>query len=252
MNPQTVEEAISLSLAISSQYTDTTPCDCAIFTPPCFIQAVSEAVGCGVGISGISCSGVQVGSEFTYYESKGAYTGQVSAPMVKSLGCFWALSGHSERRTLFGDSDDDVNKQVLNLLKNDMGVILCVGETKLEHDEGHEKTLEVVANQVILGLQNVSDEAMRHVIIAYEPVWSIGTGDTCPPPAAQIVHRYIRDVVTSKYGESIGNSVRILYGGSVTERNVDEIMGETDVDGCLVGGASLSAERFGRIMNFKP
>jgi len=122
--------------SIKEAYTPATPCDVAIFTPPCFIQAVSETVGCTPGKSGISCIGVQVGSEFTYYEAKGAYTGQVSAEMVQSLGCFWALAGHSERRTLFGDTDVEVNLQVKNLLSKGMGALLCIGETKEQYEAG--------------------------------------------------------------------------------------------------------------------
>merc|ERR1712151_423120 len=164
------------------------------------------------------------------------YTGSVSASMVKSIGCEYILCGHSERRTLFSDSDDAINKKVLKVLESGMKPILCIGETKEEYDLKIKN--EVCAMQLSKDLLGVSKEQMKDVVFAYEPVWAIGTGLVC-------------GVLSNLYDDEVAQQTRIQYGGSVTPDSVDELMSQPDIDGCLVGGASLVADKFGRIINFK-
>jgi len=209
-----------------------------------FIDACRTAAGAsGEG------SGLDIGAELSFYEEKGAYTGAVSAEMIKSLGVDWVLAGHSERRTMFGDDDEEINKQTLNLLRKGMSVVLCIGETKDEYDAG---LVEAVCTlQLKKDLQGVTEEEMERIVIAYEPVWAIGTGLTCPADVAQNVHKVCRNVIRGMYGDDVADAVRIQYGGSVTPETIDELMGMPDIDGALVGGASLVKEKFERIVNFK-
>jgi triosephosphate isomerase len=181
---------------------------------------------------------------------QGAFTGGISPVMLKSIGINSALAGHSERRTINHETDEYINAQCLSLIQQDMNVILCIGET----DEEFEKDLVAAVCEVQLkkGLANVSAENMDKVTIAYEPVWAIGTGKVATPQIAQSVHATCRAILTKMYGEKIANDTRILYGGSVGPESVDALMAEPDIDGALVGGASLDAAKFGRIINFEP
>ena len=244
MNPSTLPDAVSLARSISSSVTPSTPCDVCVFAPMPFIDACRTAAGAsGEG------SGLDIGAELSFYEEKGAYTGAVSAEMIKSLGVDWVLAGHSERRTMFGDDDEEINKQTLNLLRKGMSVVLCIGETKDEYDAG---LVEAVCTlQLKKDLQGVTEEEMERIVIAYEPVWAIGTGLTCPADVAQNVHKVCRNVIRGMYGDNVADAVRIQYGGSVTPETIDELMGMPDIDGALVGGASLVKEKFERIVNFK-
>jgi triosephosphate isomerase len=181
---------------------------------------------------------------------QGAFTGGISPVMLKSVGVNSALAGHSERRTLNHETDEYINAQCLSLIQQDMSVILCIGET----DEEFEKDLVAAVCEVQLkkGLANVRAEDMDKVTIAYEPVWAIGTGKVATPEIAQRVHATCRAILAKMYGENIANDTRILYGGSVGPESVDALMAEPDIDGALVGGASLDASKFGRIINFEP
>ncbi|EED90123.1 triose-phosphate isomerase, partial [Thalassiosira pseudonana CCMP1335] len=190
-----------------------------------------------------------VGAQQVYYEDKGAFTGSVAASMVKSVGCEYVLCGHSERRTLFSDSDVNINAKVKKVLEFGMKPILCIGETKDEFDLGITK--EVCAMQVSKDLAGVSKEDMENVVIAYEPVWAIGTGLVCEADKANDVHKFIRSVLEKMYDKEVAEAMRIQYGGSVTDQSVDELMSQSDIDGCLVGGASLFADKFSRIVNFQ-
>lgn len=183
-------------------------------------------------------------------EVGGAFTGGISPAMLKSMGCEWALAGHSERRTINKETDEYINAQCRLLIENGMNVILCIGETL----EEFEKQLvgPVCEVQLKKGLAGISKEAMSMVTIAYEPVWAIGTGKVATPEIAQSVHAEIRDILGRMYGADIAASTRILYGGSVSPESVDGLVAKPDIDGALVGGASLSAEGFGRIINFQP
>lgn len=179
----------------------------------------------------------------------GAFTGAVSSEMVKSIGVQWSLAGHSERRCIFGESDEDINRQVLKLLENDMSCMLCIGESLEEYEQSLAGA--VCAIQLKKGLAGVSKEEMSRIAIAYEPVWAIGTGKVATPEIAQDVHKTCRDIIADMYDQETADRTRILYGGSVSPESVDGLMAQEDIDGALVGGASLDAEKFGRIINFK-
>jgi triosephosphate isomerase len=183
-------------------------------------------------------------------ETAGAFTGGISAPMVKSIGVEWALAGHSERRTINSESDEFINAQCHRLIEQGMSVILCIGETFAEFELN--LVGPVCGVQLKKGLTGISKEDMSKVTIAYEPVWAIGTGRVATPEIAQDVHAQIRSILTEMYGEAVANGTRILYGGSVSADSVDGLLAKPDIDGALVGGASLSAEGFGRIINFQP
>jgi len=193
-------------------------------------------------------SGVAIGAQNIYHEASGAFTGEMSAEMAKSIGCTHVLVGHSERRELFGETDEMTNLKTRKIIDSGMTAVLCIGETKDEYEAGQAKS--VCARQLAAGLAGVEADEMTRVIIAYEPVWAIGTGLTATPAIAQSVHAGIRDWFRQNYGESVAGKIRIQYGGSVKPETVDELMEAPDVDGCLVGGASLNAEQFGRIFNY--
>jgi triosephosphate isomerase (TIM) len=183
-------------------------------------------------------------------EEKGAFTGGVSIPMIKSMGITWSLAGHSERRVLFKESNEYINRQCKMLIENDMNVVLCIGETEAEF----EKNLvgDICEVQLKKGLAGINAKDMNKVTIAYEPVWAIGTGKVATPEIAQNVHSICRSILDEMYGTDIALSTRILYGGSVTPDSVDGLIGKPDIDGALVGSASLNSASFDRIINFVP
>jgi len=183
-------------------------------------------------------------------EMSGAFTGGISPAMLKSIGVQWALAGHSERRTINEESDEYINAQCLKLIENDMSVILCIGETEAEFEK--DLVGSVCDVQLKKGLAGIKPEEMSRVVIAYEPVWAIGTGKVATPEIAQKVHAICRNILSGMYGEEIANDTKILYGGSVSPDSVDGLLAQPDIDGALVGGASLSGESFGRIINFQP
>jgi triosephosphate isomerase (TIM) len=169
--------------------------------------------------------------------------------MLKSIGVQWALAGHSERRVLFGESDEYINGQVLKLMELGMSCMLCIGESESEYEQNLAGA--VCAVQLKKGLAGVTKEDMKRVAIAYEPVWAIGTGKVATPETAQKVHATCRAILAEMYDQETADGVRILYGGSVTPDSVDELMSQQDIDGALVGGASLDSKKFSRIINFK-
>jgi len=185
---------------------------------------------------------VKLGAQNMHPEKNGAFTGEISAEMLRTLYVTHVILGHSERRTLFGETDAFINKKVLAALANQLKPILCVGETLAERDAGI--TLDIVARQVESCLQGVKPDQITTVIIAYEPVWAIGTGRNATAAQAQEVHAFIRDQVTKLYGAPLAQKVRILYGGSMKPANAAELLAEKDVDGGLIGGASLEARSF--------
>jgi len=193
-------------------------------------------------------SPVAYGSQDISAEEKGAFTGEVNAGMLLSLGCTHAIVGHSERREHHLESDELVHRKIERTLSSGLTPIVCVGEKLPEREGG--KTLHRVDTQVRTALKGLSDEAAARVVIAYEPVWAIGTGRTATPAQAEEVHEFIRGVVDSMFGSEIAGGMRILYGGSVKPDNATELMREKDVDGALVGGASLTAESFASIVNY--
>ncbi|HVX17893.1 MAG TPA: triose-phosphate isomerase [Acidimicrobiales bacterium] len=191
---------------------------------------------------------IALGAQHCHSEPSGAFTGEVSAPMLAKLNVRYVIAGHSERRELFGETDEFVNAKVHAILEAGMLPILCVGETLGERDEG--TTEEKVRNQVRAGLRGVSADDLATVVVAYEPIWAIGTGRTASPDDAQAVCAVVRDELTSVGGESAAGAVRIQYGGSVKPENAAELMAQTDIDGALVGGASLDPDQFAAIIRF--
>lgn len=187
-------------------------------------------------------SNVKVGAENCHWAESGAFTGEISAPMLKELGVQYVIIGHSERRQYFGETDETVARRVRAALDSGLEVILCVGET-LEQREA-DITGEIIAIQVKKALAGVTAEELRHIIIAYEPVWAIGTGKTPTPEDVEEVHAAVRKVLAKKLGKGVANKMRILYGGSVKPSNAKEFLSLPDVDGALIGGASLKAQDF--------
>ena len=198
----------------------------------------------------ITGSNIKLAAQNCYPEPHGAFTGEVSAPLLLDVGCRYVIIGHSERRQLFGEIDESVNRKLHAAAEAGLGVILCIGET-LEEREG-DRMLDVLRRQVRFALRNLSTAQMADLVIAYEPVWAIGTGVTASNEQAQEAHAFIRALVSELYDQETADAMRILYGGSVKPGNVDGLMIQPDVDGALVGGASLQAEDFARIVNFQP
>lgn len=185
-------------------------------------------------------SSIALGAQNMHWEDSGAFTGEVSAPMLKGYGVTCVIIGHSERRHIFLESDTLVNKKMHAALKHRFTPIMCIGETLQEHDAG--KTLEVVMRQTQFGLEGIAAESAEKIVIAYEPVWAIGTGKTATPEHAQMVHGSIREVLGDQWTMDAAQKTRILYGGSVTPENIASLMSKPDIDGALVGGASLKAD----------
>jgi len=189
---------------------------------------------------------IELGAQNMHCEDQGAFTGEVSAPMLRQLGVRYVILGHSERRHLFGEPDELINRKVKAAIRHRLTAILCVGETQEQHDSG--ATLAVVLRQLQGGLQDVAEAQATSIVLAYEPVWAIGTGRNATPEQAATVHGAIRGMLAERYGARVSDAVRILYGGSVTADNVDSLLSRPDIDGALVGGASLKADSFARIV----
>lgn len=196
----------------------------------------------------LSDSAIKLSAQNCFWEMEGAYTGEISPLMLKDVGCSYVIIGHSERRQYFGETDETVNKKVKASREAGLVPIVCVGETIFERENA--KTFRVVEQQLKRGLHNFLIKDSAELIIAYEPVWAIGTGKTATPEQAEEVHAFIRDILEKLYGQNIAQGIRILYGGSVKPENIDTLMAKTDIDGALVGGASLKADTFLRICKF--
>ena len=227
--------SVELAERIASESADVAGRDVTVAVCPPFIylQAVAKA---------LSASNVGVGAQDIYYESKGAFTGEISASMLKDVGCTYCLCGHSERRHIIGETDELVNKKVAAGIGGGLLLILCVGELRAEREAS--RTNEVVTRHLKKGLAGLSAEKVSVVTIAYEPVWAIGTGLTATPQQAQEVHDFIRKLLAEMYDGQLAEEIRILYGGSVKPDNAADLMAESDIDGLLVGGASLKADDF--------
>jgi len=187
-------------------------------------------------------SNISLGAQNVYWEPSGAFTGEISPSMIKDAGCKYVIIGHSERRKYFGESDERVNKRIKAAQSEGLIPIFCVGET-LEEREA-DKTIDVVKRQLKGGLEGLESEALLKLVIAYEPVWAIGTGKTATSEQAQEVHKFIRGWLNENYSPETAESLRILYGGSVKPSNIKELMQQGDIDGALVGGASLDSSSF--------
>lgn len=207
--------------------------DIAVCPPFVYVDAVAAA-----------CKGskIAVGAQDMFHENDGAFTGEISGSMLKDVGCKYVILGHSERRHIIGESDELINRKTVKALADGLLPILCVGELLSEREAN--KTEEVVARQVKIGFSGISKADAAKVTIAYEPVWAIGTGKTASPAQAQEVHAMIRSLLVKMYDAELAQTVRIQYGGSVKASNAAELLGQADVDGALVGGASLKAEDF--------
>lgn len=197
----------------------------------------------------VAGSQLGLGAQNLYPEAQGAFTGEVSPVMLADVGCRYVIVGHSERRQYFGESDAFVNRKLRAALAHGLRPIVCVGESKPQRDAGQAEP--IVTAQVRAALVEVTPEQMADVVIAYEPIWAIGTGDTATPADAQAMHAAIRATLADLYGAEIAATVRIQYGGSVKPDNIDELMAQPDIDGALVGGASLQAASFLRIINYQ-
>jgi len=196
----------------------------------------------------IANSKIALGAQNIYWEKEGAFTGEISGPMLVSAGCQYVIIGHSERRQYFGETNATVNKKIFAAIKSGLIPIVCVGETEAERNE--EKTFSVLDKQIKNGLEGLSLDKHSSLVLAYEPVWAIGTGKTATPDQVQEVHSYLRDLIEKRFGNLLAKAIRILYGGSVKPDNVSELMALPDVDGALVGGASLQPDSFSKIINF--
>jgi len=247
LNPATLPEAVNLLKLLSSNFLNhrsETASNQGEEAPEVVIFPPSPYLS--VAISELEGSGIKVGAQNIGLETKGAFTGEVAASMVRSLGCDYVMLGHSERRSLYEETDKDINAKVhLCLQEPNLSVILCVGETEEEYE--NELLRSVVDVQIKKGLMGVEGYDVDRIVIAYEPVWAIGTGKVATPEQAQIAHVAVRQTLAQLYGPDIARKVRIQYGGSVTPQSIDDLMTMPDVDGALVGGASLTADSFTRI-----
>lgn len=235
---KTIAEAVAFAEAIKPQVstTDVEPVICAPFTMLKDLKQVTKG------------SNVKIGAQNMHFENSGAFTGEIAPAMLQELMVDYVIIGHSERRQYYNETDETVNKKVKQAFAHGICPIVCVGESLEERESG--STKEIVRGQTQKGLQGLSDEQMKQAVIAYEPIWAIGTGKTASSSQANEVIAYIREVIKEMYSEEVSEEVRIQYGGSVKPANVEEIMNESDIDGALVGGASLEAEDFVRLVNF--
>lgn len=191
---------------------------------------------------------VKIGAQNMHFKDSGAFTGEVSAPMLREIGMDYVIIGHSERRQYFAETDETVNKKLIQAFKYEINPILCVGESEAQRESG--RTESVIKEQITKDLANLSTDDLKKLVIAYEPIWAIGTGKTATAQQAQDTIAYIRRTVKSLYDEDTAETVRIQYGGSVKPANVEEIMNMDDIDGALVGGASLKVKDFIELVNF--
>ncbi len=236
----TVPEGLALIDGILPSCKGKSDVEVVVAPPFTALSAISERLkGSGIGLA----------AQNMHYEAKGAFTGEVSPAMLKDAGCTHVIIGHSERRQFFCETDQTVNKKVLAALSNGLVPIMCIGETLDQREAG--KAFEVIEGQLAGGLAGLTAVQVAGMILAYEPVWAIGTGRTATPDQAQEVHAFIRGWLKEKYGPATADKVRIQYGGSVKPDNVTALMDKADIDGALVGGACLTAESFNKLVNYK-
>jgi triosephosphate isomerase len=237
---KTIPEAVALVQALKAAVADVRDVDVGVAPPFTALMAVAQA---------LRDSTIALAAQNMHWEPQGAFTGEISAAMLADIGCQRVIIGHSERRQMFAETDEAVNKKLHAALAARLDPILCVGETLAQRDGG--VTFQVLERQVRGALAGISAEAIGRVVIAYEPVWAIGTGKTATPEQAQEVHAFIRGLLGELYGKALADAIRIQYGGSVNAGNIQALMAQPDVDGALVGGASLDAASFARIVSFQ-
>lgn len=236
---KTVAQARQLARAIRQGTERSNRCQVALAPPYTALAAVGEE---------IRGSAIVLAAQNVHWEPRGAFTGEVSIPMLEDLGCGIVILGHSERRQHFGETDASVNRRLRAVVRSRLTALVCIGETLEEREAGNYQP--VVSQQLAGGLDGLTLPDLLRIILAYEPVWAIGTGRTASPEIAQEVHGAIRDWISQKFGREAGQTVRILYGGSVKPDNIDDLMRQPDIDGALVGGACLEADSFLRIIHY--
>ena len=234
-------EAVDTALELKSLVANANHCEVVIAPVFTALKTVADRLeGSNIKVAGQNCS-----TENAF----GAHTGEISAEMLRDAGCSHVIIGHSERRQFYGETDDSVNRKTKAVLQAGLMAIVCVGEMLAEREAGNAEN--IVKGQLVSGLDGLTVADMESIIIAYEPVWAIGTGKTATPEQAQQMHGHIRRTLAETHGKEIAEETRILYGGSVKPENIAVLMSQEDVDGALVGGASLEAESFSRIVNYK-
>jgi triosephosphate isomerase len=237
---KTIGEALDLAGALKQAVADIEDIDIVIAPVYTSMAKVADLlVGSNISVAGQNC----------YPSASGAYTGEVSPALLKDAGCRYCIVGHSERRQLFGETDAFINQKIKALLQAGLGVIFCIGETLEERES--DQMYEVLTTQVKEGLAGIATTQMPQLVVAYEPVWAIGTGKTATDHEAEEAHAFIRGLLQGLFDEGVAEATRILYGGSVKPDNVDGLMAQQDIDGTLVGGASLKAADFARIVRFR-
>ena len=237
---KTVGEAVELVRQLKASLSGVEGVEVAVAPPFTALDAVrKESEG----------SAIRLAAQTLFWEEKGAFTGEISPLMLKDLGCRYVIIGHSERRQFFGETDETVNKRMKTALNHGLLPIFCIGETLQEREGG--KTFSIIERQLEGGLTGFGGKEIQKVVVAYEPVWAIGTGKTATPQQAEEVHRYIRQKLERLSIREIAEEIRIQYGGSVTPENVKGLMSQKNIDGALVGGASLKSETFSKIVRFK-
>ncbi len=236
---KTIKEAIELANGLKRELfkINSEAVDVVLCPPFTSLSEVSEV---------INETGILLGGQDLYWEDEGAFTGEVSGKMLKEAGCDFVIIGHSERRQFFGETNESVNRKIKAALANELTPIVCVGELLKDREAG--KTFEVLDNHVKGALSGLSPEEALKIVIAYEPVWAIGTGKTATPEQAQEVHKYIRGLLHKLYDQEVSAELRIQYGGSVKPDNIADLLNNSDVDGALVGGASLKVDSFSDIV----
>ena len=234
---KTLREGQELVIALRRELYQIEDVDIVVCPPYTLLAYLADA---------LETSNILIGAQDLYWQDEGAFTGEVSPVMLKDIGCKFVIVGHSERRQYFGETNESVNNKIKAALKHDLTPIVCVGETLSQRES--DKTLKVLQDHIENGLKDISDTDIVRMVIAYEPVWAIGTGKNATPQQAQEAQKYIRDLLRKMYNNDIADTVRIQYGGSVKPENITELMSQPDVDGALVGGASLKIETFTEIV----
>ena len=234
-----VKESIALAKEIAASVGDVKGREVVIAPPFTSLYPVSKE---------IEGSKIKLSAQNLFWKDNGAYTGEISAAMLKDVGCEYVIIGHSERRQFFGETDDSVNQKIKTSLKHNLNPIVCVGETLEEREGG--KAFDVIKRQIVKGFAGLSFSEMKNIVIAYEPVWAIGTGKTATPEQANDVHHFIRNLLKELFNTEISDNLSILYGGSVKPDNIKGLMTQSEIDGALVGGASLKGSDFLKLVKY--
>jgi triosephosphate isomerase len=238
---KTVAEALDFAQVLKPLVVGSTHSEVVLAPPLTALKPLADRLeGSNIGVAS---------QDIAAEPGPGAFTGEVSAAMIYDAGARWAIIGHSERRQYYGETDESVNRKIQSAAAAGLIPIVCVGERLEERDSNRAE--QVVGGQLASGLRNLTVEQASRIIIAYEPVWAIGTGRTATPETAQQMHAFIRSRIREMFGDRVAEGLRILYGGSVKPDNIASLMGQGDIDGALVGGASLEADSFARIVNYK-